>query len=357
MNIDDVDLPLIYCPVEGELNPATERVEARSAEWIDQHRLYDTEQERAWLLATKSADFCGRYYPEADEERLLATALWTYWAFAFDDNYCDNGETCDQPAKFAEVAGYVQRAWEVPTLLRSGDPRLDHYLVAMQDVSARFHRLGTPTQLQRMHAAHCAYLFGVQWQVSNRSRNVFPGLDGYLLMRRGAVGVGPLIAALEFAHRNEVPAAEWDSPAVRALTEMVIVVVALDNDRQSIVKELRLGQTEQNVFTALMGEGLSLEEAIAEATALRDRVFCRFLQVEEQARRGGSAALRRYLQGLRWAIRGNAEWGLTIPRYLSDGPLPETGSAPVDVDWAKQPAGHDGRPVPPSIAWWWQDLS
>ncbi|SEQ93965.1 hypothetical protein SAMN04488000_105170 [Lentzea albida] len=151
-------------------------------------------------------------------------------------------------------------------------------------------------------------------------------------MRRGAVGVGPLIAALEFAHRNEVPAAEWDSPAVRALTEMVIAVVALDNDRQSIVKELRLGQTEQNVFTALMGEGLSLEEAIAEATASRDRVFCRFLQVEEQTRRGGSAALRRYPQGLRWAIRGNAEWGLTIPGtsvtvpFRRPGPLPSTST-------------------------------
>jgi hypothetical protein len=138
---------------------------------------------------------------------------------------------------------------------------------------------------------------------------------------------------------------------------MVILLVALDNDRHSLAKELRLGHTEQNVFTALVVEGLSLVDAITEATALRDRVLCRFLQVEEQTRRTGSAALRRYLQGLRWAIRGNAEWGLMIPRYLSTGALPETGCSAVDVDWAEQPAEASGRPVPTSIAWWWQDFS
>ncbi|WP_434447380.1 hypothetical protein [Lentzea sp. E54] len=101
---------------------------------------------------------------------------------------------------------------------------------------------------------------------------------------------------------------------------------------------------------------MTLTEAIARATALRDLVFCRFLQVEEQTRRDGSAALHRYLQGLRWAVRGNAEWGLTIPRYLSTGTLPEADFTAADVDWAERPTEHDGRPVPPSIAWW-QDLS
>ncbi|MFI9026537.1 hypothetical protein [Streptomyces sp. NPDC053560] len=62
------------------------------------------------------------------------------------------------------------------------------------------------------------------------------------------------------------------------------------------------------------------------------------------------------MQGLRYGIRGNAEWGLRVPRYPSPGHVPD----PMDeapLEWAEKPADDD-RSAPgglPTVAWWWDD--
>ncbi len=350
--LDELVFPAPYCPLEGARNPAADRIEAYAMDWVDKHGLCETASERASLLDTRSADFCARFFPEADEERLLAITLWVYWGFAFDDVYCDNAATAVGAEEFAEVAGLVQRAWEVPTTLTSADPRLSRYLVAMQDLSARFHRLGSPTQLNQVNAAHCAWLFAVAWQVGNRSRGVLPTVDGYLMMRLGACGISVLCAMTGFANRIEVPAREWHAPAVKALTEMATTVVALDNDRHSLVKELRGGQDEQNIFTVLLGQGRTLPEAVEEATGLRDRMFCRFVELADRVAAQGSPELRQYVQGLRWGIRGNAEWGLVVPRYREGGEVEDLG-----ITWADRPSARGSQAPPASIDWWWQDFA
>jgi hypothetical protein len=251
------------------------------------------------------------------------------------------------------MAARLQRSLELP----GPTPAADRFAAALSDIGARFRQLCAPVQVRRFVDAHRAWLFGVGWQVANRASGGLPGLDDYLTMRLHSAGGEPTFAMLEIANGLEVPGPEMDAPAVRALTEMAILVAALDNDRYSFRRESLRLQTDQNVFTVLMSElGCSLEHAVHEATALRDRVMCRFIELRERVCHGASTALRGYLTGLGHGIRGNAEWGQRAPRYLSLGELPDDMTAP-EITWADRPAtgGPDPRPAP-TIGWWWDRL-
>jgi hypothetical protein len=146
------------------------------------------------------------------------------------------------------MAARLQRALECP-VPTAGD---DVFAPALHDIADRFRQLGTPVQFQRFVAAHRGWLTGVAWQIANQARGRLPDLDDYVTMRLHSAGGEPTLAMLEIANRQEIPAAEMDSPAVRALTEMAILVMSLDNDRHSLIRELERGHNaEQNIYTVL----------------------------------------------------------------------------------------------------------
>ncbi|CAM5726309.1 hypothetical protein SALBM311S_08003 [Streptomyces alboniger] len=90
-------------------------------------------------------------------------------------------------------------------------------------------------------------------------------------MRLLSSGGEPTFALLELATGARVPDRDLHRPAVRALTEMAILVAALDNDAHSLHKELTGGQADQNVYTVLMQElECPLQDAVRAATGLRD---------------------------------------------------------------------------------------
>jgi hypothetical protein len=346
---DDAALPPIFCPLEPGINPALERVERRAIACIDEWGVCADGDERKRVLGTRSTDFFARFAPDAGEDGLLAAALWVYWGFAFDDVRCDSGFYRDRPSEFLTMACRVQRALECPVPV--GDD--DVYARALQDVGRRLRSLGTPVQFQRFVTAHRAWLVGVTWQIANEVRGHLPTLEDYLTMRLHSAGGEPTFALLEIADRAEVPAAEMDSPGVRALTEMAILVAGLDNDGHSLLREVgREGAyAGQNIFTVLRREqGGTLGDTVHVARSLRDRVLSRFVRLRDRTRPLLSEPGRRYVDGLAYGIRGSAEWGLRTPRYA----LGEAAAAAFEITWADKPLD-DGRDPPPipSIAWWW----
>ncbi|MFF3319571.1 hypothetical protein ACFYV5_29240 [Streptomyces sp. NPDC003035] len=355
-NAQEADFPLIYCPLESAIHPRSRRIEAQAEEWVRDSGMCASERETAWVVATHSTDFYARFAPVADDERLLATSLWVYFGFAFDDARCDNGPLSSRPAEFNVLAGLVQRAVEAP----SADDRGERYVRPLQDIVGRFRSFGTPAQVRRFVAAHRAWLSGVAWQIGNQASGRMPDLDEFLAMRLLAAGGEPTFAMLELATGLEVPGNELHRPAVRALTEMAILVAALDNDRHSLRKEMSRGHTDQNIYSVLMHHrGMAVAEAVEEANRIRDRVLVRFMALHDRVRPTAGVELASYLQGLRHGIRGNAEWGLQVPRYVSLGRVPDPMEA-APLAWAEEPSDAAPEPVPgaPTVAWWWdRDLA
>ncbi|WP_367046588.1 hypothetical protein [Streptomyces sp. Je 1-332] len=350
LRLTEVELPPLYCPLESAVHPHVRDIEKQAVEWIESSGMCASEREKAGTVATHSADFFARFAPVADDDRLLAAVLWVYWGFAFDDARCDSGPLSGRPAQFNALAGLVQRACETDSAAAD-----DRFIGALQDIMRRFRSFAPPTQVHRFVQAHRAWLSGVAWQIGNQAAGRMPGLDEFLAMRLLAAGGFPTMALLELATGAEVPDRELHHPAVRALTEMAAMVASLDNDRHSLNKEMSHSQADQNIYTVLIAErDVPLQEAVHQANALRDRILRRFLQLHDRVRPAAGADLATYLQGLRYGVRGNNEWGLRVPRYLSLGHWP-TAAEDVTITWADEPS--DLRPGPvenaPCVAWWW----
>lgn len=349
MTTTDAPAPIglrpFYCPVPEAVHPRAAEVDRDAVAWIDRIGLATDDEARKRLLRTNGADFFARFAPYADDEGLRIAVRWVYWGFIFDDRRCDGGRFSDDPLAFPPMAARVQRAMDAPWC----EAVDDRYARAAQDIVRGMYELRTPTQARRFTDAHRAWLFATAWQVANRARGHMPDLDDYTAMRLHTCGGAPTIALLEIANGPEVPGAEMDSPAVRALTEMAVLVAAWDNDLHSYDKEIRESHTDQNLVNVLAHHRrLRPDHAVDEAFRLRDRVMSRFLALREAvAARPVSGALRIYLDCLGHAIRGNIDWAFGVPRYRGL----------VHPGWADEPADADPAPLPlPTIAWWWDDL-
>ncbi|MBT2411047.1 glutamate dehydrogenase [Streptomyces sp. ISL-12] len=354
-----VDTPPFYCPLASAVHPEAEEAERRALAWLARSGLCRGDTDLARYAGSRSADFYARFAPDADLDRLWPAALWVYWGFAFDDARCDEGPYAADPAAFATMAFSVQRALEVPGRLDCADP----YAAVLHEIGELFRAVAGPVQNRRFEHAHRAWLTGVQWQIGNRATGRMPDLDEYLAMRLHSAGGEPTYAMLEIANGLDVPDREMDSPAVRALTEMAILVAALDNDRHSHAREATRHQTEQNIVNVLrVQHRYSLHQAVDEAIALRDAVLERFLALRDQVTPRAGTSLRHYLTDLGHGIRGNIEWALRVPRYLAPDGVTPAARARVPAQaavgrWtdAPRPGRQDPRQLP-SIAWWWNDL-
>lgn len=355
MTAVDTELELFpfYCPVEPAIHPEADLVEERAVEWIDRIGLGSDREQRRRVVGTRSAEFYARFAPHGIVANLQAAVHWVYWGFAFDDARCDSGPLSTRPAEFAEMAGRMQRVLEVP---HAPPEDGDVFAVALRDIGRQFRECATPTQVRRFNEAHRAWLSGVVQQVGNRARGRMPGLDEYVVQRINSAGGPPTLAMLEIANVAEVPARDMDSLPVRALTEMVCLIAALDNDLHSYQRERDGGHTDQNIVNVHVHHGGStVAQAMQETVALRDRVMRRFLHVRERVLADAGPALTTYVHGLAHALRGNIDWGLNTPRYTGA----ENGEPPRDVGvrspgWATEPSDRSSQPPDiPAISWWW----
>jgi terpene synthase-like protein len=69
---------------------------------------------------------------------------------------------------------------------------------------------------------------------------------------------------------------------VVALSELAILVTALDDDRHSYAKERRHEQADQNIVNVLRHTGFTVEQAAEAAVRIRDRIPCRFLRIRNR---------------------------------------------------------------------------
>jgi hypothetical protein len=338
--------PPFFCPVPAALHPAVEQIEAAATQWLDKVCLHRDLPERAQLIGTNSAEFYARFAPHGDSSGVLTAASWVYWGFAFDDSRCDSGPYSADPPAFLALAGHVQRAIE------SAEPPAEAYGAALHDIVRTMRTQVSETVVRRFTEAHRHWLYCVAWQIGNRAAGRMPAVPEYLTMRLGSAGGPPTIALLEVANGIEVPSAEMDSPAVRALTEMTQLVASLDNDLHSYRRETVKNQTDQNIVNVLRHhDGLDLEAAVTAAVGLRDRVMLRLLELRDEVRDGASEELRIYLDGLGHSIRGNIDWAARVPRYAdADGPL--------HVTTCDEPHESTRDPLPfPVVSWWWDRLA
>ncbi|NUL07098.1 hypothetical protein HRW07_28485 [Streptomyces lunaelactis] len=348
-------LPPFYCPFnENLIHPKAAELEERAIAWIDALGIYPDATERAWGLATHSADFTSRIIPYGDVETMLLFTQWNYWAFATDDGQASGSAST---ADLVDHSARLIRAVEAPGsgLLPPGP-----HAAALEDLAARTRATLTPFQLRRFTEGIRDWLFGESWQTSNAERGVMPQLNEFAAMRMSVNGTRFTLTWCDAANGIDVPADVLYSAPVQALTDAAGFIVSCDNDVFSYNKDDDLEPWEPNLINVLAQQnGCTPGEALPTATALRDRVVTLFVRLRELLARDADEQLARYLRSLEHWIAGDIEYHNRAPRYASPrncNELPVQGAS-YDITWRDTPSDPSVEPLPiPAIAWWWQQL-
>ncbi|APU43515.1 terpene synthase family protein [Streptomyces sp. TN58] len=350
-------LPPFYCPLPRDLvHPDAKEVEARAVEWLDAFGLYPDPVERAWGLATHSADFSCRIIPEGDVEALLLFTEWNYWANAVDD-WQDSGSDDVGTAAVVEHGARLLRTIEDPGagLLPEGPMTR-----ALLDLVGRTHALLTPYELRRFVEGTRDWLLGAAWRAARAEEGSMPGLNDFVAMGPLANGTRFSLTWSDVARRDRLPADVLCSPALTALTDAAGFVVSADNDLFSYDKDDHLEPREVNLVNVLARqEGCSPAEAVPLAVALRDRVMVLFLRLRDRLEHGADCELRRHLAALGHYVAGSIAWQTRAPRYASPRnryELPVADSS-FTVRFAEGPGcTGTGPPDLPALAGWWRHL-
>ncbi|MFI9381535.1 hypothetical protein [Kutzneria sp. NPDC052558] len=345
-----VELPPRYCPVPVATHPDADLLESRGADWLSRYGLGGP---RLW--ANDCAGFYGRIMPAAATERLQMAVDWCFLMFAFDDINCDEVAPSTAGRQFVDIATRVVRALEVPDARLDGDV----FLEPVRDLARRAHKFGTPTQVRRLVEGHRAWYLGVLWELRCKLADVTPSLNDYAHLRQHTAGGLATTSWIEIVDGAEIPAAELDSPAVRALSELAFTIAAFDDDLFSYGKETWFARRETTPSDCklnlidIMAREPGVENALAESVELVNRMTYRFVQLRDAVLPSASEPLRHYLDCLSRLLRGNLEWGLQAQRYRNpDGRSPDAVHT-VGSWTSRPPADAEAPPAIPSATWWW----
>lgn len=343
-----IEIPTVWCPIPAGIHPGWEALHADAVDWMTRQRLYRDERHRRRNAASGAGELAARVASGGAPDGLRVYTRFLMWLFSFDDAYCSEGEFGRQPQELAMVTARMLRVAETPEPAAMFDD--DPWTAALRDIRVSLDALATPAQVTRWVMALRMYLFSQVWEASHRSRGTIPELNDYVAMRIFSGSLDVCASLLDVVHGDEVGPDDLGRPAVRALTEMMAILVSVDNDIMSYHKEVsRSGDPQRMVDLLMRREGHTVAEALRATVALRDRILVRYLAVRDEVALSAGPPLLRYLDGLDGWIRGNLDWGRTCARYLHpDDPIA------LPTDFAAEPSDTCPDPLPiPSVAWWW----
>ncbi|OON82730.1 terpene synthase family protein [Streptomyces tsukubensis] len=349
-------LPPLYCPIDAAIHPEHESIDRDARIWLDRYRLYTSDIDRAWVIARHYTEAMGRIYPKGITDRVALTARWLHWIFYVDDVRMETAVTTTKLASAIGLTSHLLRVMESPAT----EPAADQTgpVAALRSLMSSVQAVATPTQLHRFSEAHRKWFHAILWGMANP---VPAGLDEFLHLRMLNAGGAASLCWSEITNGEEIPGAEFHSPAMRALQESSFLLMALDNDLLSYNRELLIDGTKLNIVMVLARlNGSPPEQALHQAVALRDRLTTLFLILREQEEPKLSAPGRAYVADLGYAIRSNLDWGAHSARYTAVTPrtqLPPPHPAPIPLTLTDHPSDPSTEPLScPSIAWWWQQL-
>ncbi|MFD9427486.1 MULTISPECIES: terpene synthase [unclassified Streptomyces] len=327
-------------------DPASDPIQLASNDFLDRFQLGESNEQRDRLARGGSATLAARTYPFGPDELLQIGSDLLMWAFAFDDEYCDEGPLSRNHARFIEACHRIQRAAESPEHAVGED----RYVLGMQDLRRRMDRYASPAHVGRFVEYVRTYMFVESWKAVSPE----PDLNDCLVMRQYGGG-GWMF--LNFAHiiaQVDIQPEEYEDRRVRAMAEIITALYLWDAERYAFTKESARDTRQHNLHAVLQSRhGMSFEESLDYHLTMRNRAISLFRRLHADFLPGASAAQRAYLDSCINYYYGAVEWTRTSSRYASNSGLEEEGNYEggelVDLVPAEttEPLGI------PAFDWWW----
>jgi hypothetical protein len=299
----------LYCPFTSSVHEDASSVHAGSVLWARSLGMLPTEQHVKHANKAKVGWLVARAFPTATSCGLQLVADWTMLFCLLDDHIEKRGTAVD-------VEDYLQHLLDLfrADIARSSD---DPFAAGLLDIRARLLALG-PISYFMSFADRLEVLFaGFATEAKNRDSAVIPDLASYLPLREVTVGLQVMYALAELLEGFSLPAAAHEHPAIQALAKHTSNIVGWANDLFTYEKEFREGEIHNLVLVLMNERGISLTQAVGQATELHDNEIHSFLACVEQLPSFGAADrdVACYVEMLRCWIRGHLDWAHETGRY------------------------------------------
>ncbi|WP_461018202.1 terpene synthase family protein [Streptomyces daliensis] len=333
----ELPVPPVLCPFPFSYDEeAARRADEGILAWAGSLGL--PPERRTELAGHRIGTFAAMTHPDAaDDDHLSLAARNMYAMFVADDHYCDEGPAGASSTLCPARLGRTLTALEGPRLSDSAAAEElvgpDLATRALREVARHMTRLGTPAQAGRLRHETSATFLAMAGESSWRLARHLPGPREYLAHRQynGALSC---LALIDVTGGYELPARDWENPAVRSLTLTASLLIILVNDLYSVAKESAdIGS--QSLPTLLSAHhGWPLDRSMRITGELHDHLMCHYLRREAQltADTANTADVSpeqpRYLRGLRNWMRGSLQWHASTGRHhrRAGRPTPATDS-------------------------------
>jgi len=344
-------LPAFYCPFPPVAHPLATQADSRSVDFMYRYGLCAGDAERARLARAGCGDLSGRECPAASADLLQVMSDYNIWAFAFDDEYCDEGPLRDRPGELADATARMQRCLEVPEHTVYPD---DRYGASLRDMRSRLAQYATPLEADRFADLMRGYFAAEVRKAGFVARGQRPGLDDYTVVRLysgGSIAFAELVAV---CNGCPAPPRLLADRRVRAILEVAATLTDWETDVVSFGKETARTGDGFNLIDAVCQEtGCGVDEAFERAMIMWDRMMTLFLRLRDRITTE-LPQLAGYVAGLGQYVRGVLDWSLATDRYVYLDGLGDT-RAFTPGGWRDTPRDSSTDPLPiPSISWWWR---
>lgn len=354
--IGNVTLPPLRLPIPARAHPhidiehpLTDRFELATLEYCDRFRLYHSEAQRERLRNTENSKLAAWMYPTGSDELLQVGSDFVLWAFAYDDEYCDEGPLSNNPAAFIKTAGEILRAIDSPE-----DPPCtdDRYALAARDMRQRLDRYARPAQVGR-------FVEAFRWYVTSeilKITNLKPTLSEYLVLRLYSGGGWAFPVLAHVIADIDITQDEYEDRRVRALAEMLSMLMVLDTDPYAYAKETAraVNDKEHNVIQIIRRDRhCSFEAALSHFLDLRWRIMSLYFRLRDDVFKDASPAVRAFVDSIATYYAGGMTWVVGNRRYASVSGLTPTGLVQGgELTLERQPESFESLDAP-SVDWWW----
>lgn len=325
--------------------------EVATRAYADRFELYPNEEQRQRLANIHCAWLASMMYPVGNDELLQIGVDFCMWAFAYDDEYCDEGPISRDPAKFIQASAEIWRQFESPESRLS----TDRYALAGRDLRIRLDKYAKPEQTARFVESMRIYMMSEMWKAINPA----PSLNDYVSMRVTGGGAWSFPVLGHIIANVDVSQHEFEDRRVRALFEMLAHLMAWETEPHAYLKELTRGSNykEHNLIRVLIRERqYSFDDAIAEYLEMRQRLLGLFIRLRAEVEKTASEGVKKFIESVTRYYVGATLWSQNTRRYKSmSGNTDEGAFEGGKLTLPEAPQFFDNKKAIDidALKWWW----
>lgn len=321
-------------PIPSQRHPEAAAALERHITWMRHTGLLAGETSVARYRSWHPEDVAARWFHACSSPDLDLGCSFVGWFCTFDDQF-DGTLGRDPQAVQAHIETLRELVHSAPGVTLRGAPPV---AVAFADLWAREQDGMSPVWRSRAVRHWDQYLQAQVQEAVHRRDDIEPGVEEYLQLRYASGFMPPLWDAVERIWRCEVPAAAYESPLLHAMRDAANQNINIVNDVYSLAKEEARGDHHNLVLVLERQEACSRPDALKTTYRMINDWMQEFLTAEAQLPLlydtlgmppSARAAVARFTQGMRAAIRGNYDWCSRTTRY--HGPLSSSDPAADSV--------------------------